>query len=285
MATRKKTAGKKTTAKRVVPRRRTRPAEEEPTPPDTFEDEGGSPSTLERDLAEIRADLETIRLELLAVPRALLEELQKVFRGLREIEQSVHKHLDRIPEDLIAQIRAAQAAKMSAPATQPAAQSPAVQVEKPAPPDSDKQYREALTELSLSEILTRQQRDWCIQFMTRPHVAEEWEQAIANVEDAIKKQRAKGPAPASTEQRHHEANQTGDGKDARCPKCGSEMWDNRLTKRNPRAPDFKCRDRTCDGVMWPGEYDAHREGNDRPARPLVDSDEKFFDDQDDDLPF
>lgn len=36
-----------------------------------------------------------------------------------------------------------------------------------------------------------------------------------------------------------------------CPKCGGRMWDNRLTKRNPRAPDFKCRDRSCDGVVWP----------------------------------
>lgn len=36
-----------------------------------------------------------------------------------------------------------------------------------------------------------------------------------------------------------------------CPKCGGRMWDNRLSKRNPKAPDFKCRDRACDGVIWP----------------------------------
>lgn len=36
-----------------------------------------------------------------------------------------------------------------------------------------------------------------------------------------------------------------------CPKCGGKMWDNRLSKRNPKAPDFKCRDRSCDGVIWP----------------------------------
>jgi hypothetical protein len=36
-----------------------------------------------------------------------------------------------------------------------------------------------------------------------------------------------------------------------CPKCGGQMWDNRATKRNPRAPDYKCRDRSCDGVVWP----------------------------------
>ncbi len=38
-----------------------------------------------------------------------------------------------------------------------------------------------------------------------------------------------------------------------CPKCGGRMWDNRLTKRNPRAPDFKCRNRSCDGVIWPAK--------------------------------
>ena len=36
-----------------------------------------------------------------------------------------------------------------------------------------------------------------------------------------------------------------------CPKCGGRVWDNRATKRNPKAPDFKCRDRSCDGVIWP----------------------------------
>jgi hypothetical protein len=36
-----------------------------------------------------------------------------------------------------------------------------------------------------------------------------------------------------------------------CPTCGGRMWDNRLTKRNPKAPDYKCRDRSCDGVIWP----------------------------------
>ena len=36
-----------------------------------------------------------------------------------------------------------------------------------------------------------------------------------------------------------------------CPKCGNKMWDNRLSKRNPKAPDYKCRDRSCDGVIWP----------------------------------
>jgi hypothetical protein len=36
-----------------------------------------------------------------------------------------------------------------------------------------------------------------------------------------------------------------------CPKCGGAMWDNRETKKNPKAPDYKCKDRSCDGVIWP----------------------------------
>ena len=36
-----------------------------------------------------------------------------------------------------------------------------------------------------------------------------------------------------------------------CPKCGGAMWDNRVGKKNPAAPDFKCRDKACDGVIWP----------------------------------
>ena len=35
-----------------------------------------------------------------------------------------------------------------------------------------------------------------------------------------------------------------------CPKCGANLWDNRTTKKNPKAPDFKCRIATCDGVHW-----------------------------------
>lgn len=35
-----------------------------------------------------------------------------------------------------------------------------------------------------------------------------------------------------------------------CPKCSGPVWDNRATKRNPKAPDLKCRDKACDGVHW-----------------------------------
>ncbi|MDB4878766.1 MAG: caspase-like protein [Gemmatimonadetes bacterium] len=36
-----------------------------------------------------------------------------------------------------------------------------------------------------------------------------------------------------------------------CPRCQGPMWDNRVGKRNPKAPDFKCKDKGCDGVVWP----------------------------------
>jgi hypothetical protein len=51
-----------------------------------------------------------------------------------------------------------------------------------------------------------------------------------------------------------------------CPKCGGRMWDNRLTKRNPKAPDYKCRDRSCDGVIWPPKP-AKNEKNDKADTP------------------
>ena len=53
-----------------------------------------------------------------------------------------------------------------------------------------------------------------------------------------------------------------------CPKCGGRMWDNRIGKRNPRAPDFKCRDRSCDGVIWPPRVTAGSTGEET-AQPAA----------------
>ena len=47
------------------------------------------------------------------------------------------------------------------------------------------------------------------------------------------------------------AGETAETSSPPCPRCGSEMWDNRATKKNPRAPDFKCKAGGCDGVIWP----------------------------------
>lgn len=52
-----------------------------------------------------------------------------------------------------------------------------------------------------------------------------------------------------------EPNMLSDGDAVSCSKCGGRMWDNRLTKRNPKAPNYKCCDRNCDGVVWPARSD------------------------------
>lgn len=39
--------------------------------------------------------------------------------------------------------------------------------------------------------------------------------------------------------------------DKACPECGGAMWDNREGKKNPKAPDFKCKRADCDGIIWP----------------------------------
>lgn len=41
------------------------------------------------------------------------------------------------------------------------------------------------------------------------------------------------------------------GADPTCPVCDGLMWDNREGKKNPRAPDYKCRDKSCNGAIWP----------------------------------
>jgi hypothetical protein len=35
-----------------------------------------------------------------------------------------------------------------------------------------------------------------------------------------------------------------------CPECDGRMWDNRENKRNPKGPDFKCKDRDCGKAIW-----------------------------------
>lgn len=70
-----------------------------------------------------------------------------------------------------------------------------------------------------------------------------------------------------------------------CPTCGGAMWDNRERKTNPKAPDYKCKDKQCDGVIWPP-----REANGKPAPlpqpvPAGDFDVDAYAPDDADLPF
>jgi hypothetical protein len=69
-----------------------------------------------------------------------------------------------------------------------------------------------------------------------------------------------------------------------CPKCGGRMWDNRLTKRNPKAPDYKCQNRSCDGVIWPPKEEKQPVAAGR-ARESDDEYPDALRDSVDDLPF
>ncbi len=62
-----------------------------------------------------------------------------------------------------------------------------------------------------------------------------------------------------------------------CPKCGGAMWDNREKKTNPRAPDFKCRDKACDGTIW--------KFKERPVNPIPGGDLDRAPAHDDEIPF
>lgn len=35
-----------------------------------------------------------------------------------------------------------------------------------------------------------------------------------------------------------------------CPQCGGEMWDNTVNKKNPKGPDYKCKDKACAHAIW-----------------------------------
>lgn len=72
--------------------------------------------------------------------------------------------------------------------------------------------------------------------------------ATTDSETAYAPTPARGAAASGTDDIGATAKPTDD---PTCPKCDGRMWDNRLTKRNPKAPDWKCRDRSCDGVIWP----------------------------------
>ncbi len=58
-----------------------------------------------------------------------------------------------------------------------------------------------------------------------------------------------------------------------CPDCGGEMWDNRPKKASgqfkPTAPDFKCKDESCGGVIWPSD-DTEGDGPGKPGNDLED---------------
>jgi hypothetical protein len=64
-----------------------------------------------------------------------------------------------------------------------------------------------------------------------------------------------------------------------CPECGGGMWDNReperggkgkFAKKTPKAPDFKCRKKDCDGAYWPAS--GHKA---KPSKPASKADDEY----------
>lgn len=64
----------------------------------------------------------------------------------------------------------------------------------------------------------------------------------------------------------------------KCPDCGGPMWDNRQSKKSPKQPDYKCKDKQCDGVVWPEKRgdgsptaasNSNGNGTVRPSGPLA----------------
>lgn len=49
-----------------------------------------------------------------------------------------------------------------------------------------------------------------------------------------------------------------------CPACKGPMWDNRTDKKNPKAPDWKCKDKDC--IDDKGYVTAVWEEKEKPAR-------------------
>jgi len=35
-----------------------------------------------------------------------------------------------------------------------------------------------------------------------------------------------------------------------CPICAGPMWDNTVDKKNPKGPDYKCKNKECGHAVW-----------------------------------
>jgi hypothetical protein len=61
----------------------------------------------------------------------------------------------------------------------------------------------------------------------------------------------RGRAPQAGSQPTGSGATTQGAQEHTCPQCGtSGVWDNRQNKRNPKAPDWKCKDKDCDWALW-----------------------------------
>lgn len=63
-----------------------------------------------------------------------------------------------------------------------------------------------------------------------------------------------------------------------CPECGGPCWDNRPKKASgefkANAPDYKCKDKNCDGVIWPDDDEGAGPGKPSAEQPPVETDKE-----------
>lgn len=81
------------------------------------------------------------------------------------------------------------------------------------------------------------------------------------------------PAPAQAPAQSEAASS---GEEVMCPDCGGKTYDNRATKKNPKAPDYRCRDRNCQGIVWPPRETAKpvaKRSNEKMAHSMSSSDQ------------
>lgn len=80
----------------------------------------------------------------------------------------------------------------------------------------------------------------------------------------------------------------------KCPDCGGGMRDERVGKRNPKAPDWRCLTKDCKGVKWPEKDGASKPTGKPASKPLPPQDDPDYirsleqgpdGDDDSDLPF
>src|SRR5689334_2873775 len=50
-----------------------------------------------------------------------------------------------------------------------------------------------------------------------------------------------------------------------CPQCGAEVWDNRGKKKNPKGPDFKCRQNSEHAFWLPKQAFPEKVARPKPA--------------------
>lgn len=157
-------------------------------------------------------------------------------------------------------------------------------------------------------VKVRKEVEWALKVARGLWPAGTNDQAVAITAGTVLEHfRELGRKPAAARAAAANGSQPAGGGPPECPHCGGEMRDNRSQKKNPREPDFRCKDDNCrqDGNHTTGVWlDRPKKGRGggggsrqpqqqprqqpAPARVKQESFDDFpeaLDGDDDDLPF